>query len=359
MIRKIKFFNKVVLITIFTIFFSCSDDLLPVEQDKKELKFEWNTKTFDELKSNQKFSRSYNQVTEKISEKRNSINGRTVMEDTYNFIIDSTSIYEVVAEGYTSYTFSIFRENQQNINYTYYENLFIEIDSTNIPQASILKYNLSSDHSVTSIDANKIIYNNNVVGKTLYDGAEDCTTVTIYYVETCGCPGQHWPGDLSCTCYSSPPISTFLNSYTSCPSSGSGGTTTTGVLTFHPNPNGGGSYSTTSLSVTNPYSYVNLRRKSLKQAYPAGLTFNSYNWLMGQGESAQGAAIYSYLESQVNFDGLLSTSTVYPQEAIEFVNQLILNTINTGLNFDVFLSANSPANIDFTTIDVATPEGKN
>lgn len=331
MIREINFLKKVFAITIFTIFFSCSDDLVPVTKDKKELKFEWNTKTFDELKNNQKFSKSYNQVTEKISEKRNSVNGRTVMEDAYNFIIDSTSIYEVVAEGYTSYTFSIFRENQQNINYTYYENLFIEIDSTNIPQASILKYNLGSDHSVTSIESNKIIYNSNTAGKILYNGGDGdgCTTVTIYYVETCGCPGQHWPGDPTCTCYSSPPTSTFLNTYTSCPSSGPGGTTTTGVLTFHPNSSGGGSYSITSLSVSNPYSYVSQRRKSLKQTYPAGLTYNSavYNWLMQQNETTQGA-IYSYLESQVNLNGLLSTSTVYPQAAIEFINDVINSLMN-------------------------------
>lgn len=337
MLREKRFLNRCIAIAVFAMLFSCSDDLVPVEQDKKELKFEWNTKTFDELKNNQKFSKSYNQVTEKISEKRNSVNGRTVMEDSYNFTIDSTSIYEVVAEGYTSYTFSIFRENQPNINYTYYENLFIEIDSTDIPQASILKFNLSSDHSVTSIESNKIIYNNDTADKILYNGGggDGCTTVSIYYVETCGCPGQHWPEDPSCTCYSSPPTSTFLNSYTTCPSSGPGGTTTTGILTFHP----GGSTSTTSLSVSNPYSYVSQRRKSLKQNFPAGLTFGSpvYNWLMQPNgsselnESIQGA-IFNYLESQVNFDGLLSTSTVYPQEAVAFVFQLINHCIINNLN---------------------------
>lgn len=45
-------------------------------------------------------------------------------------------------------------------------------------------------------------------------------------------------------------------------------------------------------------------------------------------------------------------------EGVTFVKQLIQNSILTGLTFDVELSAKSPANIDFSDIDVSTPEGE-
>ncbi|WP_445456124.1 hypothetical protein [Flavobacterium sp. HNIBRBA15423] len=45
-------------------------------------------------------------------------------------------------------------------------------------------------------------------------------------------------------------------------------------------------------------------------------------------------------------------------EALEFIEQLIENSVETGLTFDVELSKKSPANIDFSEINKNTPEGQ-
>ena len=42
----------------------------------------------------------------------------------------------------------------------------------------------------------------------------------------------------------------------------------------------------------------------------------------------------------------------------DFVTQLIDETIETGLVFDIEKSYKSPANIDFSEIDKTTPEGQ-
>ncbi|PSG89944.1 hypothetical protein [Aurantibacter aestuarii] len=62
------------------------------------------------------------------------------MEDMYNFTIDSTTIHVVNKVNYTSYTFFIKRDVQEPL---IIENLVVEVDSTNIPKASIIKYNLN------------------------------------------------------------------------------------------------------------------------------------------------------------------------------------------------------------------------
>lgn len=308
-------------------FGACSEDITQIETPKNEKELKWNTRTFEELKLNSRFLKSY----EKVSEKLNKI--KTSKNSEYDFVIDSTSIYEVVKDNYTSYTFSIYRNNLPEF-VSYYENLFIEIDSSNVPKASILKFNLNPlNNVVSSIEQTTVLENPYLFNKggleDDFDDASKCTTVYIYYVETCGCEGQHWPGDPSCDCPSSPPVSVFLNTYETCNTGGTGtgtGDQSTGVITYNPSYTGsGGTYSSTSTAVSNPTNYITQRRKSLRRNLPEGLNIHSENyiWLNSQNESVQGA-IYSYLESTVNgTGGLISSVPTYPQEVIAFVNEAI------------------------------------
>lgn len=340
-------------------FGACSEDITQIETPKNEKELKWNTRTFEELKLNSRFLKSY----EKVSEKLNKI--KTSKNSEYDFVIDSTSIYEVVKDNYTSYTFSIYRNNLPEF-VSYYENLFIEIDSSNVPKASILKFNLNPlNNVVSSIEQTTVLENPYLFNKggleDDFDDASKCTTVYIYYVETCGCEGQHWPGDPSCDCPSSPPVSVFLNTYETCNTGGTGtgtGDPSTGVITYNPNYTGsGGTYSSTSTAVSNPTNYITQRRKSLRRNLPEGLGFHSQNyiWLNSQNESVQGA-IYSYLETAVNgIEGLISSVPLYPQSEVLFVNQLIeycrINNLNENDCLNYINSSIIEKKINVTNLD--------
>lgn len=341
--KVLKFSQYIIAITLLFFVLACSveESAFTGKKSANEQKLSWTAKTFKELRSDLRFLNAYGKVDRKINEQRKSLSNRSVMEEMYNFTIDSTIIYEVNRDNYTSYTFEITRDSTP---LNYFENLFIEIDSTNETTATLLKYNVDPNtNDVFSIDATRIIYNPATALQKASNGNIDCTTISVYYVETCGCVGHHWPGDASCTCWSDPPTSILINSYTTCESSGGGsgggsgesggGTPSTNTITYNLNEDGGWSYSTYSYSVTRPFSFVSQRKKSLKQSFPVGLGLNSaeYQWLLQQDENTQGI-IYDYLESQVNLNGALSTASNYPESALQFVRDLYFASASLNIN---------------------------
>ncbi|MDT0294491.1 hypothetical protein ACFQ3R_12005 [Mesonia ostreae] len=144
-------------------FYSCQKDEFIEESgieshSEKNLKFEFKNKTFAELTKETKFKKAYQKFIDKKVGNSN-FEGRTIMEDQYGFTIDSSLVKEFSSELYTSYTFFITRDSLHN---DYFENLVVEIDSSNTVTAVIVKYFLNSpnitypEHKSFYLDANAV-----------------------------------------------------------------------------------------------------------------------------------------------------------------------------------------------------------
>jgi hypothetical protein len=136
------------------------------------------------LSNELKFSDAFNKVFKK--DKLNpSENGKTVMEEQYGFTIDSALIKEISSDNYTSYTFLIHREIADD---SFFENLVVTLDSSSVPSAYIIKYNLNSDPIYINVDyaysldatteLTQIDYNASEA-KIMYLGNDGCTIITL------------------------------------------------------------------------------------------------------------------------------------------------------------------------------------
>lgn len=183
---------------------NCQQDDLNNEKAIKENhsknvnSFRFNNRTYNELNKELKFRDAFNRILK--SDKLNSTkNNKTVMEEQYGFTIDSTVIKEMSSDNYTSYTFLIHREVEDD---SFFENLVVTIDSTSTPNAYIIKYNLNSEPVYISEDdaytldarteLSEIDYNASQA-KVVYTDSDGCTIVTLM------CPylGDH-PAGNSC-----------------------------------------------------------------------------------------------------------------------------------------------------------------
>lgn len=84
------------------------------------------------------------------------------------------------------------------------------------------------------------------------------------------------------------------------------------------------------------------------------LTPEQKAWWNNANNNESVAAILNYLKENMYGSSLLDINA----EAISFAKQFIQNCINSGLNLNFEKSLESPANIDFTGIDLGTSEGK-
>ncbi|HNQ27048.1 MAG TPA: hypothetical protein PKL92_03930, partial [Aquaticitalea sp.] len=107
---------------------------------EQSIPFSFKRKTFEQLKNDPKFSGAYDKVSQKVKE-QDLANAKTVMEDQYGFVIDSTLIKEVSSDGYVSYTFLIYRETPSE---GFFENLVVDVDSLDNIRAYIVKYTPNS-----------------------------------------------------------------------------------------------------------------------------------------------------------------------------------------------------------------------
>lgn len=119
-----------------------STNLDPQSETKVQTAFpyQFKKKTFKELEQDDKFNQAFEQAL--FNKKPTSAeNAKTVMEEEYGFTIDSSFIKEISSDSYTSYTFFIHRDSiVENV----FENLVIELDSSNIAKAYLTKYVLNS-----------------------------------------------------------------------------------------------------------------------------------------------------------------------------------------------------------------------
>jgi hypothetical protein len=209
----IRFFRlKFFILTGLLLILNCQhDDVIngtstQEQHSKTVIPFEYNNKTYSELSNELKFSDAFNKVFKK--DKLNpSENGKTVMEEQYGFTIDSALIKEISSDNYTSYTFLIHREIADD---SFFENLVVTLDSSSVPSAYIIKYNLNSDPIYINVDyaysldatteLTQIDYNDSEA-KYMYFGTDGCTIITLMcpYLEDhpagAGCIAQE-RGDL-------------------------------------------------------------------------------------------------------------------------------------------------------------------
>jgi hypothetical protein len=134
---------------------------------KQSQNFKITKQTFEELILNEKFNNAFVNLPKLKSAITSSLQGRTVMEDQYGFTIAEQPAKVIEMENKTSYTFLITRENQPD---GYFENLIIEVNSTNHTKAIVVKYiptaqlNLTLENKVNfvgNIDITPITYNSN------------------------------------------------------------------------------------------------------------------------------------------------------------------------------------------------------
>jgi hypothetical protein len=138
------------------LFLNCEDNYNDYQEIKHEEKSKYKIfdKSFSDLVKNSKFKDGYSNI------RRNYLDNtkdKNMKEQNYNFTIDSSKIKEISADNYTSYTFLIYRDT---IDENYFENLVIEIDSSNNTNAYLIRYNLNSQviesqiHDSYKIDSN-------------------------------------------------------------------------------------------------------------------------------------------------------------------------------------------------------------
>ncbi|MFC4739955.1 hypothetical protein ACFO3U_08105 [Flavobacterium ponti] len=251
----------------------------------------------------------------------------------YNFTIDTTIINEYSTNNYTSYNIGIIRDSLSN---DYFENLFVEIDSSNITTARILRYNINPiSRLISSVITTPIIFNSTNINGKEEPGGIECQTVSVYLQTQCGCPGHHWPGETGCDCPNDPSTTVLLNSYTSCSSGGGGDVFDTGSLPNDPGTSilftttGGGSGGG-STAVPVIINYEKLRKKNF--FIGTFLTNTEKSWFNNQSEEIQGA-IMSYMESTLideNGFELINVSE-YSTETKDFVKELINHCLTYNL----------------------------
>ncbi|HET8809310.1 MAG TPA: hypothetical protein VFM65_03485 [Flavobacteriaceae bacterium] len=182
------------------------------EQNPIEVAYHIETKTYEELSRKPKFNNALAELLEIHKTTTPNFQGKSVMEERYGFTIDSTSIKEISYDKYTSWTFLIHRENPDK---AFFENLVVEVDSTDDINAYLVKYIPKSapvpypEHDSFSLDASieamQIEYNPSGAKITAI-----CLTVTTIYCNWGGdehvagpnCTESYMYEDSTTTCYS-------------------------------------------------------------------------------------------------------------------------------------------------------------
>ena len=291
----------------------------------KTEKITYEQKTFSELRANKKFTSAYYSTKNKIQDIKK--NGRTVMENLYNFVIDTSFVNIASNPNYTSYTFNISRTNQ---NKEEFENLLIEVKNNNVPKAFLLKYKLNADDNYTLLSKKQIEYNLNEQGLVYY--GPECYSEIMVISVSCSGPGHHYDnsnGDCTAGDFYSITLSREVCSGGGGSEMGDDG----GGFTPTTNPSTGGSGSgSTQTSYTYTMPPLELKRKTFLMNLKNN-NLAAYNWLRTQSESTQGQ-IYNYLANTGTQD---NPEQQYSQEKCYHIEQLILLRLQVGsLNHENF-----------------------
>ena len=358
--------------------FSCSEES-SVETIQTETKIHVIKKSnlsLDKIKEKSILLTTINALSLKQEEYKKS--SKLVYDSINEFYIDTDNIILQEGDLGKSYTFSIIRENES----PYIENLTIHINDQNQSMALLTIYNLSETEKniilnngvVPNINQKLLVFPINELPSQFLSGythkeTTDTTAINVYqlpngqcgvidHIESLGdegsiiyytiveCPTENSGGSSNSDSSSSSSTGfTFGYDYTISNNESSSGNTN--------QTTGGGSSSGNYIT---PYVMPadQLRKKEFLINLKSN-DINAFNWFNQQSSETQNA-ILTYLEDSLNNDGLVLTE--YSQEAVEFVKQLIQNSIKTGLHFDIKKSSKSPANVDVTAIDSTTTEGR-
>ena len=285
------------------------------------------------------------------------INNRLVIDTLYNFIIDTDNMILNQYENYTSITAPIYRINSQNNNTNTFENIvIIENFDDNSKQAFLITYNPSSDY-IQSVTTNSLpAYKGEIAIQNLDYNSVDissrvtCITYTQAICRNNGCAagpgcfdnrdgGEHIIYETSIVCFSVNDVPVFVDMN----ESGTGGGESSTIYGSN-----SGTNNLNNTIITEPVVPENRTEQKLLQNFT---TLEQSNWWLFVASDETKDDIINYLNQN-------TINNVFDTEALYFTNQFSQNAAVSGLNLDFEKSVNSPANIDFTSIDTTTTEGK-
>ncbi len=146
----------------------------------------------------------------------NNIANRTGNNDVYGFTIDTTEIRQVQFDGYTSYTFKVYREESVGL----FENLVVEVNdegerayiASYIPDQQYLDdisngivTEFNGTVRIENISSNTSNRNSNIANRS------GCGSYYVIVETQCPCVG-HWPGQ-SCECGTQPSTTWYTFDY--------------------------------------------------------------------------------------------------------------------------------------------------
>ncbi len=260
--QRLKLIAKFIAICALVVLISCEKELYE-EGIKQNNNLKIEQKSFQELLLNKKFSSAYEKVEKSKVIKREALQGRTSLEDEYNFTIVEQSPVKILtndSDGSVTYVMLIERPITENLKF---ENLIL-YDKNGILDGRIIKYTLSKEPEKDENHGGEILDIINTEMTTLeIDGRYGIPCVMTYTI-MCGTlgttPYNNYTGVhiANWECYS---LSNDLFMVTSLECAGGGandGVGSTGVGSTSGNsntgPNGGSGVGTTPSIPTSPIS---------------------------------------------------------------------------------------------------------
>lgn len=143
--------NYTFLLIFLVTIFSCEEEINNQENLSKHWKVNDVTKRDLSKKTN------FLYFIKKLDEAKDYSAKNNLVNNTYNFYIDYSTIREIELETKTSYTFSIYRDSTSNDSF---ENLVVIVENEEIIKAYTLKYTPTEDilyvkeHNTTTFEGN-------------------------------------------------------------------------------------------------------------------------------------------------------------------------------------------------------------
>jgi hypothetical protein len=141
--QRLKQITKFIAICALVVLSSCEKDLYE-EGIKQNNNLKIEQKSFQELLLNKKFNTAYEKVEKSKISKKGDLQGRTALEDEYNFTIVEQSPVKILtneSDGSVTYVMLIERPISENLKF---ENLIL-YDKNGILDGRIIKYTLSKE----------------------------------------------------------------------------------------------------------------------------------------------------------------------------------------------------------------------
>ena len=363
---------------------SCENELYE-EHTIHESNIKRERVNFLKFRENENAFKTYEKLNENKTQSR-SQSSRSIDLDTLDFEINFNNGLHLTYHNLESYTFPIRRV----VNNGLLENIVISEHTDGKYYAKLLKYNLTAQERVDLTNGElKSIQNpiiTEVLGEYTFANRSGICYESVQVITSCGA-GVHHGGNIgswgSCTSSQLPSLKTITVATACDDNEGGGGSsfnygfgTGNGSEGYYGNlftgGDAGGSTGYITPSFPNDSTPTGMYQDGISE--PVLDIGDGTNPLLNSSTSI-GRLLNFLTEEQANFffhglDGEAQISIlsyidentdrnrVVNSQAREFVTQLINNSIESGLIFDIEKSLKSPANIDFSEIDMTTPEGQ-